>query len=72
MLPGLGFRIHYNSAFLSFNQNIMNIDNDIVVNEGPFEDDQDLPEIMEFIKALLELNKYHRSQWDSDCGSDSD
>lgn len=41
MLPGLGFRIHYNSAFLSFNQNIINIDNDIVVNEGPFEDDQD-------------------------------
>jgi hypothetical protein len=38
----------------------------------PFEDDQDLPEIKEFIKALLELNKYHRSQWDSDCGSDSD
>lgn len=38
----------------------------------PFEDDEDLPEIREFIKALLELNKYHRSQWDSDCGSDSD
>lgn len=40
-LPGLGFRIHYNSQYLSFNQNIINIDDDIVVNEGPFEDDQD-------------------------------
>lgn len=40
-LPGLGFRIHYNSDFLSFNQNIINVDDDIVVNEGPFEDDQD-------------------------------
>jgi hypothetical protein len=38
----------------------------------PFEDHDDLPEIQAFIKALLELNKYHRSQWDSDCGSDSD
>jgi len=40
-LPGLGFRIHYNSQYLSFNQNIINIDDDIVVNEGPFDDDQD-------------------------------
>jgi hypothetical protein len=39
----------------------------------PFEEDHgDLPEIQAFIKDLLELNKYHRSQWDSDCGSDSD
>ena len=37
-----------------------------------FEDDDDLPEIQEFIKVMLELNKYHRSRWDSDCGSDSD
>jgi hypothetical protein len=38
----------------------------------PFEDHDDLPEIQAFIKALLEFNEYHRSQWDSDCGSDSD
>lgn len=39
----------------------------------PFEDHDELPEIPElFIKALLELNKYHRSQLDSDRGSDSD
>lgn len=40
-LPGLGFRIHYNSDFLSFNQNIIHFDDDLVVDEGPFEDDQD-------------------------------
>lgn len=40
-LPGLGFRIHYNSDFLSFNQNIIHFNDDLVVNEGPFEDDQD-------------------------------
>jgi len=38
----------------------------------PFEDHADLPEIQAFIKALLELNKYHRCQLDSDYGSDSD
>jgi len=39
----------------------------------PFEDHDDFPEIQEFIKVMLEeLNKYHRSRWDSDCGSDSD
>lgn len=38
----------------------------------PFEDDEDLPEIREFIKALLKLNKYRRCRLDSDCGSDSD
>jgi hypothetical protein len=39
----------------------------------PFEDHDDFPEIQKFIKVMLEeLNKYHRSQWDSDCGSDSD
>lgn len=39
----------------------------------PFEDDDDFPEIKEFIKVMLEeLNKYHRCRWDSDCGSDSD
>ena len=39
----------------------------------PFEDNDDFPEIKEFIKVMLEeLNKYHRCRWDSDCGSDSD
>jgi len=39
----------------------------------PFEDHDDFPEIKEFIKVMLkELNKYHRSRLDSDCGSDSD
>jgi hypothetical protein len=39
----------------------------------PFKDDDDFPEIQEFIKIMLEeLNKYHRCRWDSDCGSDSD
>jgi hypothetical protein len=39
----------------------------------PFKDHDDFPEIKEFIKVMLEeLNKYHRSQWDSDDGSDSD
>jgi hypothetical protein len=39
----------------------------------PFEDDDDFPEIKEFIKVMLEeLNKYHGCRWDSDCGSDSD
>ena len=40
---------------------------------SPFKDDDDFPEIQEFIKVMLEeLNKYYRSQWDSDQGSDSD
>ena len=40
---------------------------------SPFKDDDDFPEIQEFIKVMLkELNKYHRSRWDSDQGSDSD
>ena len=38
----------------------------------PFEDHDELPEIPKFINALLELNKYHRSQLNSDRGSDSD
>ena len=39
----------------------------------PFKDDDDFPEIKEFIKVMLkELNKYHRCRWDSDSGSDSD
>ncbi len=38
-----------------------------------FEDHADLPEIGEFIKAFLELNKYVRNhEEDSDCGSDLD
>lgn len=37
-----------------------------------FKDHADLPEIREFIKAFLELNKYIRNhEEDSDCGSDS-
>jgi mRNA-degrading endonuclease HigB of HigAB toxin-antitoxin module len=43
-----------------------------MISVCPFEDHGDLPEIQAFIKALLELNKHHRSQWDSDGGSDSD
>jgi hypothetical protein len=40
---------------------------------SPFEDDDDFPEIQKFIEVMLkELNKYHRSRWDSDQGSDSD
>jgi len=38
----------------------------------PFEDHDDLPEIQAFIKVMLELNKYHICQLDSDYGSDSD
>jgi len=41
---------------------------------SPFKDDDDFPEIQEFIKVMLEeLNKYVRNhEEDSDCGSDSD
>jgi hypothetical protein len=39
---------------------------------SPYDEDEDRPEILDFIRGLLELNKYHRSRWDSDCGSDSD
>lgn len=40
---------------------------------SPFKDDDDFPEIQKFIEIMLEeLNKYHRSRWDSDQGSDSD
>jgi hypothetical protein len=43
------------------------------ISVHPWEDHDELPEIKEFIKVMLEeLNKYHRSQWDSDRGSDSD
>ena len=42
------------------------------ISVHPWEDHDELPEIKEFIRGLLELNKYHRSQWDSDDGSDSD
>ena len=43
-----------------------------MISVCPFEDHDEFPEIKEFIKDLLELNKYHRCRWDSDCGSDSD
>lgn len=41
---------------------------------SPFKDDDDFPEIQEFIKVMLEeLNMYVRNhEEDSDCGSDSD
>jgi hypothetical protein len=39
----------------------------------PFKDDNDTPEIQEFIRTMLEeLNKYQKCRWDSDGGSDDD
>ena len=43
-----------------------------MISVFPSEDHDEFPEIQAFIEELLKLNKYHRSQWDSDCGSDSD
>ena len=42
------------------------------ISVHPWKDHDELPEIKEFIGDLLGLNKYRRSQWDSDDGSDSD
>lgn len=38
----------------------------------PYDEDEDRPEVPDFIQNFLKLNKYHRCRWDSDCGSDSD
>ena len=38
----------------------------------PYDEDEDRPEIPDFISSLLALNKYDRCQYDSDPGSDSD
>ena len=39
-LPGLGFRIHFDSSFLSINDTLVHIDQDLIVDaEGPFFDE---------------------------------
>ena len=40
-LPGLGFRIHFDSSFLSINDTLVHIDQDLIVDaEGPFFDEE--------------------------------
>ena len=38
----------------------------------PYDEDEDRPEVPDFIQNFLKLNEYRRCRWDSDCGSDSD
>lgn len=40
-LPGLGFRIHFDSSFLSINDTLVHIQQDLIVDaEGPFPDEE--------------------------------